>query len=87
MSKHADDDQRECCCTLAIDEALEKRRKRNKPHPWIVRKFAVGLTLAIIGFACYVYVDRICVPLVLRKYPEGRGRVLGGECLLASVGC
>ena len=72
----------ESCCADFNKDIQEKRHKRrSKPQPWILLKFAVFLTLGIIGFATYVYVDRFCVPM-LTHTPEAMGdRVFGSESL------
>jgi palmitoyltransferase len=70
----------EACCADFNKGIQEKRQKRrSEPQPWILLKFAIPLTLIIIGFATYVYVDRFCVPMLTRK-PEAMGdRVFGSE--------
>ena len=70
----------EAYCAEFNTEIREKRHKRrSKPQPWILLKFAVFLTLGIIGFAAYVYIGRFCVPMLTRK-PEAMGdRVFGSE--------
>lgn len=70
----------EACCADFNKEIQEKRHKRrSKPQPWILLKFTILLTLGIIGFATYVYVDRFCVPMLTRQ-PEAMGdRVFGSE--------
>ncbi|KAF9646143.1 zf-DHHC-domain-containing protein [Thelephora ganbajun] len=69
---------KEACCADFNKNIQEKRHKRrSKPQPWILLKFAVFLTLGIIGFATYVYIGRFCVPMLTRK-PEAMGdRVFG----------
>ncbi|KAH9943901.1 zf-DHHC-domain-containing protein [Amylocystis lapponica] len=75
MAKHARGEQEHTCCGV-IEEAREKRaRKREKPHSWLVLKFAVGLTVAIIAYAFYVYIGRLCVPMIRRD----RGDLSGGR--------
>lgn len=83
MAQEAADKQpqnQEGCCAEFNNDIREKRRKRrSKPQPWILLKFAVFLTIGIIGFAAYVYVDRFCVPMLTRE-PEAMGdRVFGSE--------
>ena len=72
----------EAYCAEFNTEIREKRHKRrSKPQPWILLKFAISLTLGVIGFATYVYVDRFCVPMLTRK-PEAMGdRAFGSESL------
>ncbi|EJU04195.1 zf-DHHC-domain-containing protein [Dacryopinax primogenitus] len=46
--------------------AAERRAKRRKPQPWILRKLAVAVVLALLGWLQYVYVGRLCVPMIRR---------------------
>jgi palmitoyltransferase len=67
-------------CNRYYLTALENREaRRAKPQPWIALKFAVGLTFAIIGYASYVYVGRLCVPMIRRDSGAYGGRVTGSE--------
>lgn len=67
-------------CMGIVEEAMEKREaKRNKPQPWIARKLAVFVTLGIIGYAWYVYVGRLCVPMIRRDDSALGSRGMGGE--------
>jgi palmitoyltransferase len=76
MDKHAGR-QRDVPCLQAMSDARKQRRSR--PQPWIVRKFTVGLCIALLGYVCYVYVDRLCVPMIVRKSGALGGRAMGGE--------
>ena len=73
---------KEACCADFNKDIQEKRdKRRSKPQPWIILKFTPFFNLGIIGFATYVYVDRFCVPMLIRK-PEAMGdRVFGSEPL------
>jgi len=72
----------EACCADFNNDIQEKRRKRrSKPQPWILLKFAVFLTLGITGFTTYVYVGRFCIPMVTRKPGAMGDRVFGSESL------
>lgn len=80
-------DSGEACCADFGKEIQEKRHKRrSKPQPWIILKFAILLTLSIIGFAVYVYVDRFCVPMFTRKSEAMGDRVVGSEPRLRETG-
>ena len=86
MAQEVSDKQphsREAGCTHFGKKVQERRNeRRSKPQPWILLKFAIFLTLAITGFATYVYVDRFCIPMLTRK-PEAMGdRVFGSEPLV-----
>ena len=83
MAQGASDKQprsKEACCAEFSRDIQEKRQnRRSKPQPWILLKLAIFLTLAILGFTTYVYVDRFCVPMLTRK-PEAMGdRAFGSE--------
>lgn len=84
-------DQGHKCCGIleeAANRSLERRAtRREKPQPWIVLKFAVGLTSGIIAYAFYVYVGRFCVPMIRDNDGALGGRSIGSEChLLLSSG-
>ena len=69
------------CADFGRDIQEKRHKRRSKPQPWILLKFAVFLTLGIICFAAYVYIDRFCVPMLTRK-PEAMGdRAFGSESL------
>lgn len=74
-------DERTCCGVVedAKYRAREKRANRAKPQPWIVLKFAVGLTTGIIAYASYVYIGRFCVPMLLKNDGALGGQAMGGE--------
>jgi len=69
------------CADFNKDIQENRRKRRSKPQPWVLLKFAVFLTLGIIGFATYVYVGRFCIPMVTRKPGAMGGRVFGSESL------
>ena len=72
-------DQEACCADLNEDIREKRRKRRSKPQPWVLLKFAIFLTFGIIGFTTYVYIDRFCVPMLTRE-PEAMGdRVFGSE--------
>ncbi len=63
-----------------VEEAREKSEaRRNKPQPWIVRKLAVFITIAIIAYTWYVYVGRLCVPMIRRDAGALGSRGLGSK--------
>lgn len=74
--------ERTCCGVIeeAAEHAREKRYNRTKPQPWIVRKLMVGVTTGIIGYAGYVYIQRLCVPMVRGERRAQAGRSTGSEC-------
>lgn len=81
MPKRDIRDDRTCCGVIeeAKYRAREKQEARVKPQPWIVLKIAVGITVAIIGYASYVYIGRLCVPMLLEEDNTLGGRAMGSE--------
>ena len=71
------DTERKCICRDTIMDA--KDRKRGKPQPWLVLKFTVALTIAIVGYTSYVYVARLCLPMILEETGALGSRVLGSQ--------
>ncbi|EIW56472.1 zf-DHHC-domain-containing protein [Trametes versicolor FP-101664 SS1] len=65
-------------CCGAVEEAREKSAaRRAKPQPWIVRKLTVFITIGIMGYAFYVYIGRLCVPMIKRETGALGGRGMG----------
>ncbi|KAI6148075.1 DHHC palmitoyltransferase-domain-containing protein [Pisolithus tinctorius] len=55
------------CCGVIEDARVEARKRRvNRPQPWIVRKLAIGLFLAVAGYVSYVYIGRVCKSMLTR---------------------
>ncbi|KAL7278720.1 LOW QUALITY PROTEIN: hypothetical protein ACG7TL_007723 [Trametes sanguinea] len=70
-------------CMGMVQEARERSAKRRaKPQPWIVRKFTILIALAIIVYAFYVYIGRLCVPMIRRDPGALGGRGLGRLIML-----
>lgn len=67
-------------CQEAIYRARMKREARTKPQPWIVLKFVVGITIGIIGYTSYVYIGRLCVPMLLEEANIFGKQAMGSEC-------
>lgn len=65
--------QNHSCCGV-VDEVRARRTKQNKPQPWLVRKFAVGLTILIVGYTSYVYAARFCKDMIVKS-----GSALGNQ--------
>ncbi|KJA25008.1 hypothetical protein HYPSUDRAFT_200244 [Hypholoma sublateritium FD-334 SS-4] len=60
----------ETCCGVireASEVARDKRYNRTTPQPWLARKLLIGITLGIMGFSAYVYVQRLCLPMIRRQ--------------------
>ena len=67
------------CCGV-VQEATEKsRRRREQPQSWLTLKFAVGLTVGIIGYASYVYIGRFCEPMIRKNHGALGGRRVGSK--------
>lgn len=74
----------ETCCGViqeASEAAREKRYNRTTPQPWLARKLLIGITLGIMGFSAYVYVQRLCLPMIRRQRRAQADRNTGSECL------
>ena len=67
-------------CQEAIYRARMKREAGTKPQPWIVLKFVVGITIGIIGYTSYVYIGRLCVPMLLEEANIFGKQAMGSEC-------
>ena len=66
-----------------VDEPSTSRRRgrrRNKgPKPWFVLKMSVAFAAAIIAYAGYVYIGRLCIPMIKRDRDSLGSRRLGSE--------
>ncbi|KAG1852125.1 DHHC palmitoyltransferase-domain-containing protein [Suillus subalutaceus] len=58
---------RTCCGVVEEARMRAHNRRAQKPQPWIVLKFAVGLTLALIGYTSYVYVGIFCKDMIVKN--------------------
>ncbi|KAI0092352.1 DHHC palmitoyltransferase-domain-containing protein [Irpex rosettiformis] len=65
------------CCGVVQEARERSEERRNKPQPWIVLKMSVGIALAIIGYASYVYIGRFCVPMIRHNTGPLQGRKTG----------
>lgn len=57
-----------------------ERRARAGPQSWIALKLAVFITIGIIAYACYVYIGRVCVPMIRRSGSPLASRAVGSAC-------
>lgn len=64
------------CC--GVVEEVRSRRSESKPQPWIVRKFAVGFTVLIVGYATYVYAGRFCRDMIVKSSSALGSQATGG---------
>ncbi|PPQ80332.1 hypothetical protein CVT25_003615 [Psilocybe cyanescens] len=69
----------------AAEVAQEKRENRTKPQPWIVRKLMVGFTIGVMGYAAYVYIRQLCLPMIWKR--EGAPASQGTGIALLAVFC
>ena len=54
-------------------------RRRKGPKPWFVLKLSVAVAAAIIAYTGYVYIGRLCIPMIKRERNSLGSRRLGGE--------
>ncbi|KAI8990374.1 DHHC palmitoyltransferase-domain-containing protein [Trametes punicea] len=76
-------------CFGVVEEAREKSAKRRaKPQPWVIRKFTILITIGIIAYAFYVYIGRLCVPMIRRDSGAlgGRGMGIGFLVIFCALG-
>ncbi|KAF6750358.1 vacuole protein [Ephemerocybe angulata] len=75
------------CCGV-VQESVERAREDRygpqaaaKPQPWVVLKMAVAITFGLMGYAAYVYVGVLVVPM-LQERPAAEGSRREGIGLL-----
>lgn len=73
------------CCGV-VEEARSRRIQASKPQPWIVRKFAVGFMILLIGYSTYVYAGRFCRDMVVKSDSALGNQATGGVCVFRSPG-
>ncbi|KAF5334930.1 hypothetical protein D9611_010047 [Ephemerocybe angulata] len=79
------------CCGV-VQESVERAREDRygpqaaaaaKPQPWVVLKMAVAITFGLMGYAAYVYIGVLVVPMLQEKSAaegsrrEGIGLLIG----------
>jgi hypothetical protein len=65
---------------------LRRNSRKKGPKPWFVLKLSIGLSAAIIAYSSYVYIGRLCIPMIRRERNSLGSRTLGSECLLTPPG-
>ncbi|KAA1474113.1 zf-DHHC-domain-containing protein [Dentipellis sp. KUC8613] len=88
MARDAPERSRFRSLCAMVDEARERhaeKRARRVKQPWLTLKFAIGLAIAIIGYSCYVYIGRFCVPMIRRDGGALGGRGMGIAFLVVFV--
>ncbi|KAF6749698.1 hypothetical protein DFP72DRAFT_535091 [Ephemerocybe angulata] len=81
------------CCGV-VQESVERAREDRygpqaaaKPQPWVVLKMAVAITFGLMGYAAYVYIGVLVVPMLQAKSAaegsrrEGIGLLVGFSIL------
>jgi hypothetical protein len=71
------------CCGVVEHAAItvrEKRSSRTTKQPWIVLKLMVFVTIGILGYTSYVYIGRLCLPIIRKRSGAPAGRGTGSEC-------
>lgn len=71
-----------------MSDVREKRARRaDSKQPFLVLKLTVGICSAIIVYACYVYIGRLCVPMLIQSEGAMGGRGMGGAFVFVSAFC
>lgn len=85
MAKHeaTTDAQQHKLCGV-VEEAAARSRdrreaRREKPHSWLMLKWAILLTIGLIAYTFYVYIGRFCVPMIRQDEGSFGSRGLGSE--------
>jgi hypothetical protein len=71
------------CCGVVEHAAItvrEKRSSRTTKQPWIVLKLMVFVTIGILGYTSYVYIGRLCLPMIRKHSGAPAGRGTGSKC-------
>ncbi|KAI0289309.1 DHHC palmitoyltransferase-domain-containing protein [Multifurca ochricompacta] len=55
----------------------ERRNSRKNPQPWFVLKLTVAIASVIIAYSTYVYVGRLCIPMIKRESDSLGPRTMG----------
>jgi len=66
-----------------VDTARARRARRapyKGPQPWFLLKLSIAFATAIIAYAGYVYIGRLCIPMIRRERNSLGSRTLGSEC-------
>ncbi len=68
--------------TMVEKPPTSRRRgsRRNKgPKPWLVLKLSVAFAVGIIAYTGYVYIAKLCIPMIKREHRSLGSRRLGSE--------
>ncbi|KAI0262699.1 hypothetical protein BC834DRAFT_372374 [Gloeopeniophorella convolvens] len=67
-----------------VDEARARQASKTK-QPWFVLKMTVGIAAAIIAYSAYVYIGRLCIPMIKRERSSLGSRSMGIVFLVVFV--
>lgn len=59
------------------------RQRRRRKQPWVIRKIWILVTFGIIGYTGYVYIARLCLPMIKRKMWAPASQTTGSMLILA----
>lgn len=61
------------------DAARASRDRRKGPQPWFILKLTIAIAAAIIAYSAYVYIGRLCIPMIKRERSSLGSRTMGSE--------
>ncbi|KAF8263132.1 DHHC palmitoyltransferase-domain-containing protein [Lactarius quietus] len=63
---------------LISDAAARARSDRRKgPQPWLMLKLTIALAAAVIAYSGYVYIGKLCIPMIKRERSSLGSRTMG----------
>ena len=81
MPPHTTGDQHNTHSSTTVNSDVPPRRSSRKgPKPWYILKLSVGFSAGIIAYSSYVYIGRLCIPMIKRERNSLGSRTLGSEC-------
>lgn len=70
---------REGKCCGVVEGPTAAAQKRKSGHPWVVQKLMVVIVFGLLVYGAYIYIGRLCVPMIKRRSDAGAGRGTGSE--------
>lgn len=61
------------------DAARRSRERRKGPQSWFMLKLTIVIAAAIIAYTAYVYIGRLCIPMIKRERSSLGSRTMGSE--------
>ena len=61
------------------DAARRSRERRKGPQSWFMLKLTIAIAAAIIAYTAYVYIGRLCIPMIKRESSSLGSRTMGSE--------